>query len=266
MRALLIAVLLSPAAAAAPASAASVPAAAPATAIPKDMSFERFVFAAIWQPGVCASGELVSEAACRKGRARGYAARHWTLHGLWADLPGGLKAEGMKTGTWYQYGCYWFRPGRALPKTMCADPALPLAPDLRHALDARMPGRQGCLDRHEFYKHAECYGWEPNAFFKRALALQRTLDRSPFGAFTRAHRGKTVARAALEKAFADAFGLKDASALELRCSARPGSTADAVLTQTWITLDAKNADLFPKPAAFLPGRRGNCADAVLIAR
>jgi ribonuclease I len=266
--ALLLAVLLSGAAAAAPlpppppAALAETPAAAP----PKDMSFDRFVLAVIWQPGVCRSGEPVSKAACRKGRAAGYAARHLTLHGLWADLPEGLRAGGMKKGDWYKYGCYWFRPDHAIPGRMCEDPALPLAPSLRRAMNARMPGRQGCLDRHEYYKHAECYGWKPNAFFKRALALQKKVDRSRFGAFVRGHRGKTVPREALEAAFAGAFRLKDAAALELRCAPDPGARDTGILVQAWITLAAKTADSLPKAEAFLAGRGGDCPARVLIAR
>ncbi|MDE2490349.1 MAG: ribonuclease I [Elusimicrobia bacterium] len=245
--------------------------AVPALAAPRvrrkapDMSFDRYVFAAIWQPGVCASVEPVSAAACGRLTPRSPEARAWTLHGLWADLPRGLAREGMKKGTWYKYGCYWFRPGHERPKTFCADPPLRLSPATARALDAEMPGRAGCLDRHEYNKHARCYGFEPDPFFRGALGLLHKLNASRFGAYVAARRGRTVARADLEKSFAEAFGLKDASALELRCSSRPGSKDEDVLTQAWITLSADGPRLFPKPAAFRSGRGGNCAERVLIA-
>ncbi|MDE2293397.1 MAG: ribonuclease I, partial [Elusimicrobia bacterium] len=204
--------------------------------------------------------------ACGKLPPGSAADRRFTLHGLWADLPRGLAAEGMEKGTWYKYGCYWFRPGRALPKSMCDDPPLKLSPRVRRALDARMPGRLGCLDRHEFDKHAACYGFEPDAFFTRALGLLKKLNASRFTSYVRARRGRTVARKDLERAFAEAFHLKDASALALRCGRRTGSQADDVLIQAWVTVRRDGVDSFPAKGSFLAGAKGNCAERVFVAR
>jgi ribonuclease I (enterobacter ribonuclease) len=258
-RAAVLAALTAAALAAAAPPAARVRKAAP------NMSFNRYVFAAIWQPGVCASGAPVSAAACGKLPPGSAANRRFTLHGLWPDLPLGLKREGMKKGTWYEYGCYWFRPGHARPKSMCDDPPLRLDAKVSRALDDSMPGRLGCLDRHEYNKHARCYGFRPDPFFRGALGLLRKLNASRFGAYVAARRGRTVARADLERSFAASFGLKDASALELRCASRPGSKDRDALTQAWITLSADGPRLFPKPAAFRRGPRSNCAPRVLIA-
>lgn len=245
------------------AALALLPASPARAGAPADMSFDRFVFAAIWQPGVCASGDPVAAEACRDSKKPPEA--RWTLHGLWADLPTGLAREGVPKSEWYAHGCYRFHPGRE-PRSFCEDPALKLDKEVSRALDSEMPGRKGCLDRHEYYKHAECYGWKPSPFFRRALALLKKLNASKFAAYVASHRGETVARADLEKSFAAAFGLPSADALELRCSARPGAKVADVLTQAWFTLKAESADDFPAPKSFLAGRRATCADRVLIAR
>ncbi|MDE2290503.1 MAG: ribonuclease I, partial [Elusimicrobia bacterium] len=152
------AVLLAGLAAAAPASAAR---AKP----PAGMDFDRYVFAAVWEPGICAARDPLAPEACAKRTPKDLMSRQWTLHGLWADLPESLAAQGLKKGQWYKYGCYWFRPGHAMPKGMCDDRPVPLSAGVRKDLTAHMPGALGCLERHEFYKHAECYGFEPDAFF-----------------------------------------------------------------------------------------------------
>jgi len=129
-----------------------------------------------------------------------------------------------------------------------------------------MPAARSCLDRHEYYKHAACYGFKPNRFFRRALNLLRIVNANPFTEFMRAHRGQIMPRTALQQAFRQGFGLSSSQALELRCDAGSGASGKKVLVQAWITLRTERIDQFPASGSFMPGRRGNCAARILIAR
>lgn len=241
-------------------------AAAHADSAPRDMRFAHYTFALIWQPGACRTRDELAGPDCAALKPDAAASRQWSLHGLWPSTPRGLQDAGTPDPTWWRYGCHWFAPGHALPQGLCGEPALKLAPALRVRLDAAMPAAASCLDRHEFFKHAACYGFEANAFFRRALDLTATVNANPFTAFVRAHRGQTVSRDAVLKAFQRGFGLDASAALELRCGRDPGAARADVLVQAWLTIRADRIDRFPMPASFTAGRRGNCPARIVIVR
>jgi ribonuclease I len=188
------------------------------------------------------------------------------LHGLWASTPAELKARHMPDPIWWRYGCYWYRPDHAIPQGACSNAALNLPPPLHARLWAAMPAAATCLDRHEYFKHAQCLGFEPAPFFTQALGLLDAVNANPFTAWVRAHRGQTVSRAALLKAFQRSFKLDASSALELRCGRRESARREDVLVQAWMTLRSDRLAQFPAASSFTAGRRGNCPARILIAR
>jgi len=237
-----------------------------AAAAPRDMHFAHYTYALIWEPGACLTHDELAGPHCATLKPAAVASRQWSLHGLWPSTPRGLAQAGMPDPTWWRYGCYWYGPDHAIPASSCSNPPLDLAPALRTRLDAAMPAAASCLDRHEFFKHAACYGFEANAFFRRALDLTATVNANPFTAFVRAHRGQTVSRTALLAAFRRGFELDSSAALELRCDRAPGVAREEVLVQAWLTIRADRIDRFPAPASFAAGRRGNCPARIVIAR
>ena len=237
-----------------------------ADALPRDMRFGYYTFALIWEPGACRTHDELAGPDCATRKPDAAASRQWSLHGLWPSTPRGLAQAGMPDPTWWRYGCYWYGADHAIPASSCANPRLDLEPVLRARLDKAMPAAASCLDRHEFFKHAACYGFETNAFFRRALDLAASVNANPFTAWVRAHRGQTIRRTALLAVFARGFGLDSGAALELRCGRDPGSARADVLVQVWLTIRADRIDTFPAPASLAAGRRGNCPARIVIAR
>lgn len=238
-----------------------------ATGANRDMRFEHYTFALIWQPGACLVHAKLAGPDCAQRTLVTVSSRQWSLHGLWPSIPGELSRQGIAPPTWWHYGCYFFHLQHTIPAARsCQNPALDLQPEVRTRLAQAMPAARSCLDRHEYYKHAACYGFKQNSFFRRALNLLRGVNANPFTEFMRGHRGRVVNRAALQQAFRKGFGLSSSKALELRCAARPGIAGKDVLVQAWITLRADRIEQFPAPRSFMPGRRGNCAAQILIAR
>ena len=235
-------------------------------ALPRDMRFGHYTFALIWEPGACRTHDELAGPDCATRRPDAVASRQWSLHGLWPSRPHSLAQAGMPAPTWWHYGCYWYGADHAIPASSCANPRLDLEPVLRAQLDKAMPAAASCLDRHEFFKHAACYGFEANAFFRRALDLAASVNANPFTAWVRAHRGQTVGRTALLGAFARGFGLDSGEALELRCGRDPGAARADVLVQAWLTIRANRIDTFPAPASLTAGRSGNCPARIVIAR
>lgn len=228
-------------------------------------SFDHYTFAVLWQPGVCATWDY-AEAACTDKSPDSQINRQWTMHGLWASIPTELSNKGMAPPTWWKYGCYWYNPDHELPKDSCANPAIDLPTDLRTRLDANMPMTKICLERHEYYKHAVCYGHGKAEFFTGELDLLDRLNATPFTAWINAHRGQWVSNVDIHAAFAKSLGADNAKSLELRCE----SVGDAhekhgdILTQAWITIAKDKLDQFPAANSLQAGRTGNCAAMVHI--
>ncbi len=239
-----------------------------ATATIHDMRFEHYTFALIWQPGACLVHAKLAGPDCAQRTSATVSSRQWSLHGLWPSIPAELSRQGMTPPSWWRYGCYFFHSQHSIPPARsCQNPALDLQSAVRTRLARAMPAARSCLDRHEYYKHAACYGFKQNSFFRRALNLLQVVNANPFTKFMRDHRGRVVNRAALQQAFRKGFGLSSSKALELRCGLSPkNSGQNDVLIQAWITLRANRIEQFPAPRSFMPGRLGNCGVWILIAR
>ena len=230
------------------------------------MRFGHYTFALLWEPGACLAHDQLAGPDCATRTPADLRSRQWSLHGLWASTPAELQARHMPDPTWWRYGCYWYRPDHAIPQGSCSNAALDLPPPLHARLWTAMPAAAACLDRHEYFKHAACLGFQPAPFFSQALELLDAVNANPFTAWMRAHRGQTVSRAALLEAFQRSFKLDASSALELRCGRREGARREDVLVQAWMTIRGDRLKQFPAPRSFMPGRRGNCAARIFIAR
>ncbi len=233
----------------------------------RDMRFQHYTLALIWQPGACMVHARLAGPACDLRISGGVSSRQWSLHGLWPSIPDALSRQGIAPPTWWRNGCYFFPSQQAIPAARsCQNPVLDLQPTVRAQLDLAMPAARSGLDRHEYYKHAACYGFKQNSFFRRALNLLKVVNANAFTAFMRRHRGRVVNRATLRQAFRKDFSLLSSQALELRCSTQPGNGRQDVLVQAWMTLRADRIKEFPAPESFMSGRRGNCAEWIFIAR
>ena len=230
------------------------------------MRFGEYTFALIWQPGACLTRDELAGPGCASRTPADPGSRQFGLHGLWASTPAGLRAQGMRDPVWWHYGCYWYAPGHTVPQNSCRNPALDLPHLLRARLQRAMPAAQACLDRHEYFKHAQCFGFRPAPFFTRALDMLDAVNASTFTAWVRAHAGRMVSRAALLEAFRAGFRLDSPRPLELRCGRAPGDPRANVLVQVWMTVRADRLDRFPAPHSFGPGRRGNCPARIRVAR
>lgn len=235
------------------------------SSLSRDMDFDHFTLAALWQPGLCASRDPLSSPACQKVTSPQAAInRQWTLHGLWASLPKDLQTRGLKAVDWWKYGCYWYRPKHQMPLKFCDNPSLKIQKLLATTLAENMPATEICLDRHEYYKHAECFDFDPDTFFEQALELLKRLNESRFTSYIRSHRGQRISVRSLRTAYRKSFGLKTAASLELRCGKNPKSRKNDILTQAWIALRKDKLTHFPEKDAFLSGRIGNCAPRIWI--
>lgn len=233
---------------------------------PKDIqNFDHYTFAVMWQPGVCATWDYAKDA-CTDRSPTARINRQWTMHGLWASIPTELTQKGMQPPTWWKYGCYYFNPSHKMPENSCGNRALNLPAEVRERLNAQMPMTAICLDQHEFYKHAVCYGHSPAEFFTHELDLLDKLNATPFTAWVREHRGQWVTNAEFHAAFAQNFGAQNAHALELRCKSKwdERKKKGDIFTQAWITIQKDKLDQFPSPGSLKAGRTGNCAARIHI--
>lgn len=246
-------------------TAAALPEGLPGLSNQPSMVFDHYTFAVMWLPGLCLSWNDIDDV-CQRERHNPTVMQHFSLHGLWPSLPHGLAQSGMQPPTWWHYGCYWYQPGRNVPDSCSLEP-VPLPNELRQRLDAAMPLTATCLDRHEYSKHVACFGPPAAGFFAKAITLLDRLNATPFAQWVSAHRGQTVSRHALQRAFMHSFRQTDARALELRCGAQAGHGRKVrdLLTQVWITIPSDRLDRFPQPNSLGKGRRGNCASRIRIA-
>ncbi|MCK9367938.1 MAG: hypothetical protein M0P72_12435 [Metallibacterium scheffleri] len=230
------------------------------------LRFGHYTFALLWAPGACLAHDELAGPDCATRTPGAVRSRQWSLHGLWASTPVELKAQRMPDPTWWRYGCYWYRPDHAIPQRSCSNAPLQLPPALHARLWTAMPAATTCLDRHEYFKHAQCLGFRPAPFFTQALHLLAAVNANAFTAWMRAQRGRTIRRAALLTAFQHGFKLTSSAALELRCGRGPGARREDVLVQAWLTIRSDRLAQFPAPASFMAGRRGNCPARIFIAR
>ncbi len=213
--------------------------------------FTEYTFAMSWHPGFCARQSGAPECARQAGL---------TLHGLWASLPARLEADGMDTPQWWREGCDHLI-GKVPEKNFCALAPLSLSPEVRGRLEQVMPGTQSCLERHEYAKHAACFGFDPNAFFRRSIELFDSVSQSSFGALLSSAGRMEIDREALIGAYADAFGTRDTRSLKLICDVHDGQ---AWLSSVEIGITREGLDAFPAAASLTPLLPGNCPKRIRL--
>jgi ribonuclease I (enterobacter ribonuclease) len=204
--------------------------------------FAHYTFALTWQPGFCST-----DGGCLRDQPHTVLIG---LHGLWASRPQSLIRRGISDPQWWSRGCDYYHHSDSAPR-------LPAATLTR--LNAVMPHLKDSLLTHEYDKHVQCFGFDPQTFFQTELRMRLDVADSAFGRYlTVTARGHEVRRADVIQAFTRAFGTDQSSALQLRCGRN--QQGQAVLTQLWITLYKDALSRFPRDDSFMnaPIPQDNC--------
>ncbi|MHB1871587.1 MAG: ribonuclease T2 family protein [Steroidobacteraceae bacterium] len=213
-------------------------------------SFGHYTFALTWQPGFCST-----DGGCRRGQPHTVLIG---LHGLWAARPRSLLDHHISAPQWWRRGCDYYHASRQAPR---------LPPDLLARLEQVMPHLRDSLLTHEYDKHVQCFGFDPETFFTTELRMRRRVVDSAFGRYlTGRAQGHDVRRAELIEQFARAFATDQRAALQLRCGRnRQGRI---VLTQLWITLHTDALERFPRDGALMnaPIAQSNCPARLHVPR
>jgi ribonuclease I (enterobacter ribonuclease) len=195
--------------------------------------FAHYTFALTWQPGFCGT-----DGGCLPDQPHGVLIG---LHGLWASRPQSLIRRGISDPQWWARGCDYYHHSDSAP-------ALP--PATLQRLNAVMPHLKDSLLTHEYDKHVQCFGFDPQTFFQTELSMRRAVADSAFGRYlTVTARGHEVRRAEVIQAFTRAFSTDQTSSLQLRCERNRGG--QVVLTQLWITLYRDALARFPRDDSFM---------------
>ena len=204
--------------------------------------FAHYTFALTWQPGFCST-----DGGCLRDQPR---AALIGLHGLWASRPQSLIRRGISDPQWWSRGCDYYRHSDSPPRL----PAATLT-----QLNAVMPHLRVSLLTHEYDKHVQCFGFDPQTFFVTELNMRSEVAASAFGRYlTVTALGHQVRRAAVIRAFTRDFGTDQSSSLQLRCGRN--RRGQVVLTQLWITLYKGALARFPRDDSFMnaPTPQHNC--------
>ena len=129
-----------------------------------------------------------------------------------------------------------------------------------------MPHLRASLLVHEFDKHVQCFGYDPNVFFATELAMRDAVVGSPFGAYLVRNAGRVVRHDEVVATFDRTFHVPRSTALQLEC-ARDDAGA-LVLTQLWITIRRTRVNTFPAPASLMNTEpsQDTCPGAFLVPR
>lgn len=221
--------------------------------------FEHYTLALTWHPGFCESRSDPPRECLDPSRQQD-SRQGFVLHGLWPSLPDRFAAEGVDRRRWWAEGCFLEQP-RADGSFCRAHPPFGLPDSLDDALDQAMPGRDSCLDRYQYAKHAACLDLPDDDYFAASVALVQAVNDSAFGAFVTLNQGGKVTRRDIESAFEAAFGEGTGRALRLECRGR----GNRLLTEVRIGIDIDRLADFPAADSFFPQESGRCATRVHIA-
>jgi ribonuclease I (enterobacter ribonuclease) len=204
--------------------------------------FAHYTFAVTWQPGFCST-----DGGCLPDQPHSVLIG---LHGLWASRPQSLIRRGISDPQWWSRGCDYYHHSDSAPR---------LSPAMLARLNVVMPHLRNSLLTHEYDKHVQCFGFDPQTFFQTELDMRSEVADSAFGRYlTVTARGHDVRRAAVLRAFTRDFGTDQSSALQLRCGRN--RQRRVVLTQLWITLYRDALSRFPRDDSFMnaPIPQHNC--------
>jgi len=203
--------------------------------------FDHYTFALTWQPGICST-----QAGCLPDQP---ATPLIGLHGLWASLPDGLARQGIVDKEWWAKGCSYYEQSDAAPA---------LDPKLEQKVEAVMPHFAHSLLTHEYDKHVECFGFDPNQFFSTELAMRDAVIASPFGTYLMQQAGRDVTHDDVVNHFVAAFSTNYRTAIQLQCE--QNAKGQVVFTQFWFQIRSSALDAFPKPSSFMdtPSNEDTC--------
>lgn len=204
--------------------------------------FAHYTFALTWQPGFCST-----DGGCLPDQPHAVLIG---LHGLWASRPQSLIRRGISDPQWWSHGCDYYHHSDSAPR---------LPPATLTRLNAVMPHLRDSLLTHEYDKHVQCFGFDPQTFFQTELRMRAEVADSAFGSYlTVTARDHEVGHTDVIQAFTRAFGTDQSSALQLRCGR--DEQGRVVLTQLWITLYRDALSRFPRDDSFMnaPIAQDNC--------
>ena len=187
--------------------------------------FDYYVLALSWQPAFC---EMRSDKLeCASQTAARFDATNFVLHGLWPN-------QNNDPNHTFGY-CDVSQNQIQMDKEgdWCDLPALQLSTGVTQRLDEAMPGKQSCLQNHEWYKHGACSGLSAEAYYDVSTQLVQSFAQTNFNQYIAANVGKMVDRNAVLEQFAAEFGAGTQDYLSVRCSEVDGVD---VLTEIQITL------------------------------
>lgn len=185
-----------------------------------------YVLAISWQPAFCEAHQNQPE--CRITNTKAYQATHFTLHGLWPNWKSHCKLH-------YQFCDY--RVTRK-PRNKCQYPQIEIFDSTRKHLRVVMPSviAGSCLQRHQWWKHGTCSGWNADTYFKIAIRLVEEFNDAGMATFLATNVGKNVQKRTFLNKIDQNFGAKAHQLIKLSCRKSNGNVN---LTEVQITLPRK---------------------------
>ncbi len=180
-------------------------------AAPTPQRFDYFTLALDWQPTFCA--RVPDAVECRQASPK------LTLHGLWPDR------AGDPTHSLEFCGVDQASRQADRPERWCMIAPVIMSSMTSAALDAEMPGRASCLERHEWLRHGTCSGLSSDAYFSAATGLGAAAMRLRWADYLLAHAGKKAKAAELLDALAADLGPAARDSAGLYCRAVKGQSA-----------------------------------------
>ncbi len=177
---------------------------------------DSYVFAVSWQATFCEGHPNKPE--CSMPDRRGsYAAKNFTLHGLWPN----------KNSCGINYGYC----GQEKQTNFCSYSEPKISAPVYERLVEVMPSAEAgsCLQRHEWYKHGTCQTkWDPSGYFAVSISLTYQFNNSGIARFMQSNMGKKVRTADFLRVVDESLG--EGASKRLRLTCERGALADVYMT------------------------------------
>lgn len=205
---------------------------------------DKYTLALSWLPGICKIKNLPE---CEQ--AQNY--RSFVLHGLWP--------EKNSCGEKYSF-CGQVKKEE---KNFCNYPKITMSSATHHLLSYVMPNvrYEGCLERHEWWKHGSCTKYDPEHYYRIATQYTSQFNMSRFvSQYIINNLESTISKEELFKYFDADFGDNAHKALNLQCE-------NGKLTEVKISLskDFMDGRLELRRILELSNKKSNCGDKIYIA-
>ena len=206
---------------------------------------DQYILALGWLPGICKSKKFPECA-----QAQNY--RNFTLHGLWPEK----KSCGEK----YSF-CGKVKKEK---KNFCHYPKISMSSATHHLLAYLMPNSsyEGCLERHEWWKHGTCTKYNPEQYYRIATQYTTQFNISRFVTqYIQNNLDSSISRKELFEYFDAEFGQNAHKAIQLQCN-------KDILTELRISLSRTFMDGRLELRRVLEennNKKLNCGDKIFIA-